>query len=610
MSGLTLINKVIPVVLVAILLATGSPFQNLARSLPGASRGEVSRLQSGAETQQLVLESWQELPIPRLHPRLFGLGPYLFLAGFSGEVYRSLDNGQTWENCTPGLPSGATAPTFAAIGESLFVGSSLGVFRSSDLGNNWVEVNSGLSFPNGLVNEVRGIATMAVIGTTLFAATNFVDRPNVKVKAGIFRSTDQGQNWTEVNAGLSDGIVQIGRLAVSGGNIFVGTNLGVFRSVDLGQTWTSLEFGSLLVAAADSAIFTTNSDGVWRSTNQGTSWTNIFKFSAGEFNSSLSELTARGNFVFVLATARFSPSASNTSFNYSADLGDNWHQGGPPKGSSGSPPFTYSYSNIYAAGENAYVTRSDGRLFASPGFGIPSVATVSAANYSAAAVAPESIAAGFGHNLAVSTESASTNPLPTVLGGTSVRVRDTFGTERSAPLLFVAPGQINYQIPAGTAPGVATIEITSSNSVVASGETLIKEVAPGLFSANSSGTGEAAAFIVRVKPDDTQFREWAVVFDTAQNKYVTSPIDMGPTTDRVYLILFGTGIRHLVDSTNLKVKIGGYEGLVSYYGPQGDFVGLDQLNILMPRSLIGSGEVVVELIVNGFGANKISVNVK
>src|SRR5689334_8488340 len=76
------------------------------------------------------------------------------------------------------------------------------------------------------------------------------------------------------------------------------------------------------------------------------------------------------------------------------------------------------------------------------------VTTISAAAYNAVPfVAPESIVAAFGSNLATTTQSATAQPLPTELGGTSVEVNG-----RKAGLFFVSPNQINYVIPDATEP--------------------------------------------------------------------------------------------------------------------------------------------------------------
>src|SRR5262245_55165031 len=73
----------------------------------------------------------------------------------------------------------------------------------------------------------------------------------------------------------------------------------------------------------------------------------------------------------------------------------------------------------------------------SQGGGVP-VATVSAASF-APIVAPDSIAAAFGVGLATQVEFATTQPLPTSLAGTTVRVNGEL-----AGLFFVSASQINY----------------------------------------------------------------------------------------------------------------------------------------------------------------------
>lgn len=70
-------------------------------------------------------------------------------------------------------------------------------------------------------------------------------------------------------------------------------------------------------------------------------------------------------------------------------------------------------------------------------------AHVSAASFRGQPIAPEAIIAAFGSNLATATLSATVTPLPTSLAGTTVKVRDSFGTERLASLFFVSPTQVN-----------------------------------------------------------------------------------------------------------------------------------------------------------------------
>lgn len=242
--------------------------------------------------------------------------------------------------------------------------------------------------------------------------------------------------------------------------------------------------------------------------------------------------------------------------------------------------------------------------------GGPTVASVSAASYSDTALAAESIVSAFGSGLATGTQVATSTPLPTTLAGTTVRIRDGIGMERQAPLFFVSPTQVNYQVPPGAVMGMATVTVSSGNGTASTGTAQFEMVAPGLFTANASGRGIAAAAVLRVKADNSQSFESVAQFDSTLSQFLARPIDLGPATDQVFLLLFGTGFRYRSSLLSVSVRIGGEDAQVVYAGGQGDFVGLDQINARIPRSLIGRGEVDVTLIVDGKTANTVHANIK
>lgn len=233
----------------------------------------------------------------------------------------------------------------------------------------------------------------------------------------------------------------------------------------------------------------------------------------------------------------------------------------------------------------------------------PSLALVSTASYNGAVLAAESIAAAFGSGLATATQGANSITLPTAISGVTVQVKDSAGTERLAPLFFVSQGQVNFEVPAGTALGPANITIGRS-----SGTGTIAAVAPGLYAATSTGQGPAAAQVLRVGADLSQtFTSTAVCNGTV---CTATPIDLGAASDRVYLILYGTGIRNRSALSAVNVTVGGLGASVAYAGTQGLWPGLDQVNVLLPRSLAGSGLVDVVLSVDGHVANRVQIAVK
>lgn len=236
------------------------------------------------------------------------------------------------------------------------------------------------------------------------------------------------------------------------------------------------------------------------------------------------------------------------------------------------------------------------------------LAIVSAASYVGSTLAPEVIVAGFGTNLATATAVATSLPLPTTLNGTSVRVRDASGTERPAPLFFVSSTQVNFLIPAGTSSGAAAVTVIRNNTSAATGTITVASVAPALFSADASGKGLASANALRIGGGGGQTYEAVGKFDAAQNKFVPTPIELGPATDQVFLILYATGVRNRSSLGAVRATIGGVNAEVSFAGAQGAFAGLDQLNIRIPREVPG-GEMDVVVTVDNKASNAVRINV-
>ncbi|QQS45474.1 MAG: DUF11 domain-containing protein [Acidobacteriota bacterium] len=240
----------------------------------------------------------------------------------------------------------------------------------------------------------------------------------------------------------------------------------------------------------------------------------------------------------------------------------------------------------------------------------PVVTSVSAANYAAEPLAPEQILAAFGTNLATATTVATELPLPATLAGTTVNVRDSSGTDRAAQLFFVSPNQVNYLMPAGLAPGQAVVTIRNSDGDISGGIVGIAEIAPGLFTVDATGKGIVSSNALTLKPDNTFTQQPTAMFDPNLNRFVSVPIDLGSGDDRVFLVLYGTGIRLRTSESNVRASIGGLDLPVLYAGPQGVFAGLDQINVELPRALAGLGEVDIILTVDGVVTNAARINIQ
>ncbi len=226
-----------------------------------------------------------------------------------------------------------------------------------------------------------------------------------------------------------------------------------------------------------------------------------------------------------------------------------------------------------------------------------------AAGFGAGPVAPESIATILGSNFADSQASAGALPLPTLILGTQVSVVDAAGVSRLAPLFMVSPNQINFLVPKGTAVGRAIALILRGAEISMIADFDVDPIAPGLFTTGASS--DAAAIVQRVRADGSQSVE-----------PVSGPIDLGPETDQVYLVLFGTGIRansgipgitaHILINQQAPV----IQAPVIFAGPQGSQNGLDQVNLLLPRTLPRGPRLNLSLTVDGYESNKVSIAVR
>ena len=78
----------------------------------------------------------------------------------------------------------------------------------------------------------------------------------------------------------------------------------------------------------------------------------------------------------------------------------------------------------------------------------------------------------------------------------------------------------------------------------------------------------------------------------------------------MFLTLYGTGIRGRSSLAGVTCRIGGVDAPVIFADAQGGFVGLDQVNVRVPRVLAGRGEVELVLTVDGQATNTVRVNLQ
>lgn len=197
------------------------------------------------------------------------------------------------------------------------------------------------------------------------------------------------------------------------------------------------------------------------------------------------------------------------------------------------------------------------------------------------AVAPASIATLYANFPFLATQSSGVSPAPLNLAGVTVTVEDSAGVSRPAPLFYVSPTQINLEIPAGTAPGKAAVTVMSFGPPIL-GTALVENVVPAIFLAQASAF--PAAYAITYGPDNQP--QPPLLVSTCQSSGCVPVAIPRPAGSRVFLELFATGIRNHVSSVVLALnggqggnQVGSQNITPAYAGPQGQFEGLDQVNM-------------------------------
>jgi uncharacterized protein (TIGR03437 family) len=231
---------------------------------------------------------------------------------------------------------------------------------------------------------------------------------------------------------------------------------------------------------------------------------------------------------------------------------------------------------------------------------------VSGASFTGSAIASDAISSLFGNGLASQPLNATTLPLPTTLGGVTVTVTDSTGTSLPAQIIYVSFNQVNFVTPEGLAIGNGTVTVTNPANKSFTFSTALTAILPALFTANSTGSGPAAAQYVTINPDGSSV--FTPSFTCTSSGCTTVPIPLGGNP--VYLALYGTGIRGRSSLSAVTATIGGVSAPVIYAGTQQFYAGLDQVNIPLSPSLAGKGAVTVQLTMDGVALNPVTIRIQ
>jgi uncharacterized protein (TIGR03437 family) len=229
---------------------------------------------------------------------------------------------------------------------------------------------------------------------------------------------------------------------------------------------------------------------------------------------------------------------------------------------------------------------------------------LSSAAAGVAALAPGSLASAYGTDLASGQPNAPALPWPISYEGTTVTVMDSTGSPTTAPLIYVSPEQVNFQVPSTAALGSAAVTVTSGDGTQSSGQATLTSLAPALFTLNSSNL--AAAYAECISSTGTETTEDP--FQVVNGAIVAQPLNLSACAKTV-LELYATGLDKAT-AANIQATIGNTTATVQSAGPGGMWPGLDQVDVVIPLSLAGAGSVPVVITAGGVSSNTVNVRIQ
>jgi uncharacterized protein (TIGR03437 family) len=263
-------------------------------------------------------------------------------------------------------------------------------------------------------------------------------------------------------------------------------------------------------------------------------------------------------------------------------------------------------ANLVAAAGSASVKLSNpgGLMSQAAGFAItsapppaPSVTSGGVVNSfsSLPSIAPGSLISIFGTNLAAGDGRATATPLPASLNATSVSINGTL-----APLLFVSATQINAQAPWATPLGTAALVVRNGVLQSAPAKVDVRAAAPGILTL--SGGSHALAWnypggALNAPGNPVHPGEYVVVYLTGQGLVDRAVADGAESPANPLSLPLAT----------VRATLGGKPAEVAFAGLAPGFVGLLQVNLLIPG--IAAGEQPLAVTVGDVAANATVVSV-
>ncbi len=242
---------------------------------------------------------------------------------------------------------------------------------------------------------------------------------------------------------------------------------------------------------------------------------------------------------------------------------------------------------------------------------------VNAATFqSSVPLAPGSLATLFGNGLAGNTATATAAPWPGALADRQVVIND----QLPAPVYYVSPGQVNFQMPSNAPLGTVrvAVRLADTGELVAGGSIGVAAAAPGIFTSNAAGSGQAAALnqdnTINGPNNPAAVGSTIQLFGTGQGQVSPAVQDgfAAPTSPLSFTVAVPTsnGTTCTNSQPSMCVAVGSALANVGYSGLTPGNVGLWQINFTIPAGTPAGSAVPVRVVINGTPSNTVTVAVR
>jgi uncharacterized protein (TIGR03437 family) len=531
-------------------------------------------------------------------------------------LYQSIDGAGTWTAISPDLTAGFGAITAVAVSPArsgnVAVGTTDGkvqVTNYASQGSAATWTDSSIGLPGRPIAKITfDPVAPATFYVSLSGFSHFLPNDNL---GHVLKTTDLGENYTDISGNLPN--IPVNDLVVdpdSPGVLYIATDIGVFQSSDDGQTWFTMSKGLPRVLVRSLNLHRSS-----RTLRAATYGRSVWDLSVPL---STDTRAPRIDSPSTLTAAADALSFSVTGSNFDLTSRVRWN--GSDRPTQIIDAFTLEVSllpgdlvNSGRATLLVFNSEARGGLSNSLNVSVGSAPAVSAANlasaadpFAMAALVPGSIATLHGTNLAADTVTAATPPLPYTLGQATVEVNGI-----PAPLYYVSPGQINFQVP-WELEGFdrATVRVINGTLVSSTVQVKVITASPALFSADGSGSGQGSILIsgpeVMAAP--------AGAFPGSRPARIGESIEILATGLGPVSRTQGDGQPKPTTTPPAlsripNVRIGGVPALVTFSGLLPGGVGMYQVIVQVPDGAAAGDAVPVSISLGGVVSNSVTMAV-